>query len=169
MAAMTARERRAQRKARGGAAMDMNLVSLIDVFTILIFFLLSSASGVETLVSPKTVKLPLANAEQAPKETVVLVVGGDEILAEGRRVVGVAEVLASADDLIPGLKAELDMLATRKAVRAENRDRIASEGQAITILGDKDIPYRLLRKVMVTCASAGFGDVAFAVRNRMDT
>ena len=168
MSTMSPRERRAQRKARGGAAMDMNLVSLIDVFTILIFFLLSSASGVETLVSPKAVKLPLANAEQAPKETVVLVVNADEILAEGRRVAGVAEVMASRDDLIPGLKAELDVLATRKAVRAENRERIASDGQAITIMGDKDIPYSLLRKVMVTCAKAGFSDVAFAVRKRTD-
>jgi hypothetical protein len=46
---------------------DMNLVSLIDVFTILIFFLLSSAAGVETLVSPKAVNLPVSNAEKAPE------------------------------------------------------------------------------------------------------
>ena len=113
MAAMTALEKRAQRRARGGAAMDMNLVSLVDVFTILIFFLLSSASGVETLVSPKAVKLPLANAEQAPRDTVVLVVAGNEILAEGRRVALISEVMARTDDLIPGLKAELDMLSSR--------------------------------------------------------
>jgi biopolymer transport protein ExbD len=166
MAAMTPRERRTQHKARGGAAMDMNLVSLIDVFTILIFFLLSSASGVETLVSPKAVKLPLSAAEKAPKDTVVLVVSGEEILAEGRRVAMVADVLASPQDLIPTLKAELDLLATRTAVRVENQTKIASDGHAVTIMADKDIPYRLLRKVMVTCASANFVDVAFAVRRK---
>jgi biopolymer transport protein TolR len=85
MAVMTPRERRTERKNRGGAALDMNLVSLIDVFTILIFFLLSSATGVETLVSPKAVDLPLANAETAPRQTVLLVVSGDDILVEGRR------------------------------------------------------------------------------------
>ena len=143
---------------------DMNLVSLIDVFTILIFFLLSGASGVETLVSPKAVKLPLSLADQSPKDTVVLVVSGDEILAEGRRVASVAEALATADDLIPGLKAELDLLATRKAVRAEN----ASATQAVTIMADKDMPYRLLRKVMATCARANCSDVSFAVRRKMD-
>lgn len=168
MATLTPLEKRAQRHARGGAAMDMNLVSLIDVFTILIFFLLSSASGVETLVSPKAVKLPLANANQPPKDTVVLVVAGDEILAGGRRVALVKDALASADGLIPGLKAELDLLATRQAVRAENRDKIAAGGQAVTIMADKDIPYQLLRKVMATCARAGFSDVSFAVRQRMD-
>jgi biopolymer transport protein ExbD len=166
MAAMTGIEKRAQRRARGGAAMDMNLVSLIDVFTILIFFLLSSASGVETLVSPRAVKLPLANAEQAPKDTVVLVVSGDEILAEGRRVALVSEVMASKDDLIPGLKAELDLLASRKAVRAENVSKIAAEGQAVTLMADKGTPYQLLRKVMYTCARANFSDVSFAVRRR---
>jgi len=162
MAAMTPRERRTAHKKRGGAAMDMNLVSLIDVFTILIFFLLSSASGVETLVSPKAVNLPLANVEQAPKDTVVLVVSGEDILADGRRVAMISEVMASSSDIIPGLKAELDILATRKVVRAENK----TETQAVTIMGDKDIPYQLLRKVMVTCASANFADVSFAVRRR---
>lgn len=159
---MTPRERRAMRNARSDTQVDMNLVSLIDVFTILIFFLLSSAAGVETLVSPKAVKLPAANVEQAPKETVVLVVSAEDILAEGRRVATVPEVLASKDDVIPGLKAELDVLATRKVVRAENK----SDTQAVTIMADKDIPYQLLRKVMVTCARANFADVSFAVRRK---
>ena len=45
---LTPLQKRAARNARHGNGLDMNLVSLIDVFTILIFFLLSS-SGVETL------------------------------------------------------------------------------------------------------------------------
>ena len=72
MSTLTPLEKRAQRKARNNTAMDMNLVALIDVFTILIFFLLSSATGVETLVSPKAVNLPVSNAENAPKQTVLL-------------------------------------------------------------------------------------------------
>jgi len=166
MASLSPRERRAAHKARSDTQMDMNLVSLIDVFTILIFFLLSSASGVETLVSPKAVKLSAANVEQAPKETVVLVVAGDEILADGRVVATVKQVMATPDDLIPGLKAELDVLATRQAVRTENKDKIESDGQAVTIMADKDIPYQLLKKLMVTCAKANFSDVSLAVRRR---
>ena len=168
MATLSPLEKRAQRKARNSTAMDMNLVALIDVFTILIFFLLSSASGVETLVSPKAVELPLANSIQAPKDTVVLVIAGDEILADGRRVALVSEAMTSADDLIPGLKAELDVLASRQAVRAENRERLAAEGQAVTIMADKTVPYQLLRKVMATCARANFSDVSFAVRQRVE-
>jgi biopolymer transport protein ExbD len=168
MAQLSALERRAQRKARGGAAMDMNLVSLIDVFTILIFFLLSSATGVETLTSPKAVKLPLSMAEQSPKDTVVLVIADDDILLDGRRVASVKEALATADDLIPGIKAELDVLGARVAVRTETASQIAREGHAVTIMADKDVPYRLLRKVMFSCARADYSDVSFAVRKRMD-
>ena len=159
MAAMTGLERRAARKARNNNALDMNLVALIDVFTILIFFLLSSATGIETLVSPKAVNLPLAMAEKAPKQTVLLVVAGDDILVDGRRVAGVKDVMAMADDVIPALKAELDVLATRVAVRAENK----ADQQAVTIMADKQMPYALLRKVMFTCARANFADVSFAV------
>ena len=50
----------------------MNLVSLIDIFTILIFFLLSSAAGVEILPSSKAVKLPQSVSEKSPRETVVV-------------------------------------------------------------------------------------------------
>jgi len=162
MATLTARERRAEHRARSGATMDMNLVSLIDVFTILIFFLLSSAAGVETLVSPKAVDLPMAMAEKAPKQTVLLVVAGDDILVDGRRIASVAQVMAAPDDVIPTLKAELDVLATRQAVRAENK----ADQQAVTIMADKQMPYSLLRKVMFTCARANFADVSFAVRRR---
>ncbi len=160
--ATTAMEKRAHRRAKSGATMDMNLVSLIDVFTILIFFLLSSAAGVETLISPKAVNLPLANAEKEPKATVLLVVSGDDIVIDGRRVASVQQVMAQQDDLIPALKAELDVLGRRTAVLAENK----TEQQAVTIMADKEMPYSLLRKLMVTSARANYADVAFAVRKR---
>ncbi len=168
MAEMSALDKRAERRARNKTQLDMNLVSLIDVFTILIFFLLSSATGVETLVSPKAVNLPASMADEAPKQTVLLVVTDTEVLVEGRRVALVKDLLASGDDLIPGLKAELDVLGSRKVVRAENAAQIATDGQAITIMADKQLPYSLLRKVMFTCARASFSDVSFAVRKKVD-
>lgn len=159
---LTPLQKRAARKGRNQSMVDMNLVSLIDVFTILIFFLLSSASGVELLASPKAVKLPESFTEKAPKETIVVVVSGTDILVDGRRVALVADVMAAQGDLIEPLKAELDLLANRQAVRAENK----AKAQAVTIMGDQNIPYRLLRKVMYTSARANFSDVSFAVRRK---
>lgn len=162
---LTPLEKRAARKDRNKQQLDLNLVSLIDIFTILIFFLLSSASEVETLPSFKSVKLPESTAEKSPKETIVVVVSAVDILVDGRRIASVSDVMRAEGDLIAPLKAELDLLAKRQVIRQENQ----AQKQAVTIMGDKDIPYRLLRKVMVTSARANFTDVSFAVRRRLET
>ena len=160
---LTPRQRRAEHKNRNKTMVDMNLVSLIDVFTILIFFLLSNSGGVETLPSPKAVLLPESVADKAPRETVIVVVSGSEILVGGRRIASVAEVMATEGDLIAPLKAELEQQASRQVMRKENE----ADAKRLTIMGDKDIPYRLLRKIMFTGARANFADVSFAVR-RLD-
>lgn len=160
MATLTATEKRALRR-KNGAHMDMNLVALIDVFTILIFFLLSS-SGVETLISPKAVDLPIASVEKEPEPAVLLVVSGDDILVDGRRVAGVAEVEKSGTDVIPALEAELKLLGQRTAVLEANK----TDQQAVTIMADRQMPYSVLRKLMVSCARASFADVRFAVRKK---
>jgi biopolymer transport protein ExbD len=154
--------RRAARKERNKSLVDLNLVSLIDIFTILIFFLLANASEVEVLPSTKAVRLPESTAEQAPKETVVVVVSDQDILVQGRKVASVPEVMKAEGDLIEPLKAELDYHAGRQLIRKDKE----TESKAITIMGDKEIPYRLLRKVMVTCARANYGDISFAVTQK---
>ena len=153
-------QKRAARNARHGSGLDMNLVSLIDVFTILIFFLLSN-SGVETLPAA-SVHLPESTAKLDPKETLVIVVNATEITVDGRKVADVAPLATAKDDLIPGLKAELDLVSARPVALAEN----ASKAHALTIMGDKDSPYQLLRKVMYTAAVADFTDVSFAVNRK---
>ena len=159
---LTPIQKRAERKNRNQTMVDMNLVSLIDVFTILIFFLLSNATGVEILPSPKAVQLPESISQKAPTETVVVVISGTEILVQGRAIAPVADVLAGDGDVIAPLKAELDLQAGRQVIRAENQ----ATSKAITIMGDKDIPFRLLRKVMTTAALSNFSDVSFAVRQK---
>ena len=159
---LTPLQRRAERKQRNHGGLDMNLVSLIDIFTILIFFLMSS-TGVEVLTSSKAVKLPESTADKAPRETIVVTVSGTDILVGGLRVASVSDALRSNDDLIAPLKAELDLQANRQVLRKENE----KQGKSVTIMGDKDIPYRLLRKVMYTAARANFSDVSFAVTQKV--
>ncbi len=163
---LTMRQKRAERRKRNLTMVDMNLVSLIDVFTILIFFLLSNSVGVDSLPSPKAVLLPESIAEQSPRDTVVVIVSGTEILVEGRKVASVPDVLAMDGDIIGALKNELDLLqSSRKIIRKENE----AQSKQLTIMGDREIPYRLLRKIMVTSASANFSDVSFAVRQRSES
>jgi len=156
---LTPIQKRAERRTRNLSLVDLNLVSLIDIFTILIFILLSNSTDVETLPSNRAVKLPESIAEKKPRETVVVIVTGSEILVQGHVVATVADVMNLEGDLIAPLKTELESQAGRQVIRRENE----AQTKAITIMGDKLIPYRLLRKVMVTCARANFSEVSFAV------
>lgn len=152
--------KRAQRHERNKSQLDLNLVSLIDIFIILIFFLMFNATGVEILPNSRAVKLPESTTDKSPKETVVVLVSGEEILVEGRRVASVSEAMNSSVDVIDALKAELEFHASRQMIRKDKQDLA---GKAVTIMGDKEIPYSLLRKVMVTCARADYSNISFAV------
>jgi len=153
-------EKRAQRRQRHKTMVDLNLVSLIDIFTILIFFLLANASEVEVLPATKAVTLPESTAEKSPKETVVVVVSDADISVQGRKVASVADVLNSGLDTIEPLQSELALQAGRTVINQDAKDKANKD---ITIMGDKEIPYKLLRKVMVTCAHANYSNIAFAV------
>ena len=152
--------KRAQRHERNQSQLDLNLVSLIDIFIILIFFLMFNATGVEVLPNTKSVKLPESTAEKSPKETVVVQVSDEDIVVQGRKVASVSEVMNSGVEVIDALKAELEFHAGRQLIR---KDKQESVGKAVTIMGDKEIPYSLLRKVMVTCARADYSNISFAV------
>ncbi len=152
--------KRAERRERNKASVDLNLVSLIDIFTILIFFLLANASEVDVLPNTKAIKLPESVASTTPKETVVVTVSAEEIIVGGRKVASVSEAMNSGDEVIESLKTELDYQSTRAPINKDKKDATARD---ITIMGDKNIPYRLLKKIMVTCAQASYSNISFAV------
>ena len=61
----------------------MNLTSLMDVFTILVFFLLVNSSEVETLPNARDLQLPESLAEDKARETVVVMIGETDIIVQG--------------------------------------------------------------------------------------
>ena len=81
-------------------------------------------------------------------------------MVQGRKVASVSEVMNSGVEVIDALKAELEFHASRQLIRKDNEEKA---GKAVTIVGDKEIPYHLLRKVMVSCARAGYSNISFAV------
>src|SRR5512138_1138557 len=95
---MSRRARRMERHhRRHGAAAGLNLVSLMDIFTILVFFLLVNSAEVELLPSTRAIELPESIAEQKPRETVVVMVTDTDILVQGERVASLQEALAEGD------------------------------------------------------------------------
>jgi len=138
----------------------LNLVSLMDIFTILVFFLLVNSSDVETLPNAKELELPESIAEEKAKETVVILIGKNDLIVQGTPVAKIADVMATAGNDIPELREAL-LSQNDRVLRREARDDIA--GREVTIMGDKDIPYRLLKKVMATCTESDYGQISLAV------
>ena len=143
---------------RGSGA--LNLVSLMDIFTILVFFLLVNSSDVETLPNAKDLQLPESIAEEKAKETVVILIGETDIIVQGTPVAKVADVMAMKGNDIPALRRALLAQNDRVLRRAAQTD---ISGREVTIMGDKDIPYRLLKKVMATCTRSDYGRISLAV------
>jgi len=138
----------------------LNLVSLMDIFTILVFFLLVNSSDVETLPNAKDLQLPESIAEDKAKETVVILIGETDIIVQGTPVAKVADVMANKGNDIPALRRALLSQNDRVLRRAAQAD---VAGREVTIMGDKDIPYRLLKKVMATCTKSDYGRISLAV------
>lgn len=151
-------DRNHKRGGKSGGA--LNLVSLMDIFTILVFFLLVNSSDVEVLPNAKDIQLPESIAEEKAKETVVILIGEEFIIVQGTPVVRVDKVMATRGNDIPELRQAL-LSQNDRVLRKEAQDDIA--GREVTIMGDKDIPYRLLKKVMATCTQSEYGQISLAV------
>ena len=139
---------------------SLNMVSLMDIFTILVFFLLVSAASTDILPNPKNIKLPRSTAETAPRENIVIIVGDNRILLQGKEMVDTSSVMSSNKQIIVPLYNELVRLE-KTGASVQGKNDIASKG--VTILGDRDLPYALLKKIMLTCSAAKFVNISFAV------
>ena len=136
----------------------LNLTSLMDVFTILVFFLIMN-SGSEVLDS-NGVALPESVVETKPTETVVINVNTEEVLVQGEPVVRVADVMAMGGGDIEPIVARLAELRERVI---GVRTQAVAESPAVTILADKSIPFSVLKQIMSTCTAGGYTRISLAV------
>jgi len=141
----------------------LNLVSLMDIFTILVFFLLVNSGDVEVLQTDKSIKLPASFSEEIPEENLVVLVSATDVVVGGRSIGSVADLVASTDELFSPLQQELKYQAERAGPLTE-KNRLA--GRPVTIMADQKIPYVLLKKIMATCAAAEYRDISLAVTKK---
>jgi len=153
--------RRIKRMSRNRVKLTkMNLTSLMDVFTILVFFLLVNSGSVEIMEAPKNVTLPESRVATKPRETVVIFVSREEVLVQGKPVALVADILR-------GDRAAMDPITSRLAELTENiigQNTLAAAGsQEVTILADKSVPFAVIKRIMSTCTREGYENVSLAV------
>jgi len=150
---------RRQRQQKARRWPSLNLVALMDVFTILVFFFLVHSTDSAPDASNALVRLPESVADRQPRDTPVVTITRDSILVQGDPVVSVANAMQAAGGRIDALLAALQAQPVQAAVPGE------AEGE-VTIMGDKSIPFELLNRVMLTCKQAGFGSISLSVLQR---
>ena len=138
----------------------MNLTSLMDVFTILVFFLLVNSGSVEVVEAPKDVKLPESVVQSKPRETVVISISAEEVLVQGKLVAFVEDILNDEATAVGPISARLAEL--KQSVIGINT-QTAAESQAVTILADRSVPFTVVKTVMSTCTAEGYENVSLAV------
>jgi biopolymer transport protein ExbD len=154
--------RRMKRMARASKQKkpSLNLVSLMDVFTILVFFLLVNSSSSDVMEQPKNVMLPESVVDSKPRETVIVLVTQDNILVQGDVVMSTAEVIESKDSIMLPIK---DRLLQQQQKVIGFKTKAVAESKEVTVLAHRTLPFKLLKKVMASCTSAGYGKISLAV------
>jgi biopolymer transport protein ExbD len=160
---MTPTRVKQHRKRRHTTEGHLVLVPFIDMMTILVVFLLLHTADVDILPNTKNISIPQSVSDVKPRETVVVMVTRDSLYVAGQRVGSVADVAASAGNVIEPLKAAL-LSQSERVLGGAGKDAVAA--REVTIMGDRTVPYSVLKKVMATCTSADFGKVSLAVLER---
>jgi biopolymer transport protein TolR len=159
---MSKRAKRMKRNHKRNAQKStLNLTALMDIFTILVFFLMLNQNDSE-VQNNDAIQLPKSIAANELKDTIRILVTKDDVLVQGRPVIKMTELAKIEGDIIPELKKELDYLAARSPLPTELRQ----QGWPITIMGDKGTPYSVLKRIMDTCAKAEFNNISLAVSQK---
>ena len=153
--------RRLKRMSRNRVKVEkMPLTSLMDVFTILVFFLLVNSGSVEVLEAPKDVELPESMVESKPRETVVISISPEQVLIQGRMAGTIDEILSGESMTIDNVRGHLAQL--KENVIGINTKTVA-ESREVTILADRSVPFSVVEEIMSTCTAEGYENVSLAV------
>ncbi len=142
-------------KTRRDKGASLNMVSLMDIFTILVFFLLVTSSESEALPPVKAIHLPTSTTDKQPKKSLVVMVSEKDIKINGRFIISTNKATNNNKTIIPELALVLIKYAKKQPKKKKRYN--------LTIMGDKEIPYKLLKKIMITCAGTKFANISLAV------
>lgn len=157
------RQKRMSRNSRKAKSTGMMLTSLMDIFTVLVLYLIvNQGSGVD-LEPPKRVTIPDSVVETIPKRSIVIAVSETEVLVQNEPVISLQEVSESPQDYIEAIRQA--MLRMKNKAAAEG-DTAVSESSEVIILADRSVPYKILKKLMSSSSSAGFDKISLAVNQK---
>ena len=148
------RMKRMERINRRGECLGLNLIPMMDVLTVLVLFLLFHSFQGE--LPEQRLELPDSVVDTRPRETLAIVVNPEAVMVQGEPVVSTSELYEDRITMVAQIKVRLQELEQDIGVTAP-------EGKEITLLADKTIPFKVLKKIMSTCTASGYGRISLAV------
>lgn len=148
---------------------QLNLTPMVDIFAVLLIFLLKSYSteGV-ILTSNHGLELPASTSSLQPVPTLTLTLTKEAVFVEDRRVQDLESLEREEDLLIPELAKTLKIHTERQARFLAAVSPQSLPDPRVTILADRTLPFRVLEKVMYTCSREGFTDISLAVYQKAE-
>jgi biopolymer transport protein ExbD len=137
--------------------LGINLIPMMDVLTVLVFFLLFHSFN--STLPDAQIALPASIVETRPRETVTIVVSPEIVLVQGEPVIMTAELLDDKSGIVHEIR---ERLAVIERNIVETGGKVA-EIKEVTLLADKTIPFKVLKKIMTTCTDFGYGKISLAV------
>lgn len=137
----------------------LNLIPMLDVLSVLVFFLLFHSFNGD--MPEQRLALPTSVVETKPRGTVVVSVTPEAVVVQGQTVARTAELY---DDRIGTVREVTDRLdQIENSLKATGRGVAENETREVTLLADKAIPFKVLKKIMTSCTASGYGKISLAV------
>ncbi|MCL4478311.1 MAG: biopolymer transporter ExbD [Deltaproteobacteria bacterium] len=147
---------------------NLNLTPMIDVFTVLVIFLLKNYSATGYVgATAKDLVLPASTSNKQPQAVLTVAVNESYILVEGKEVQTINQADISSQTLLfPQLYNALKKEA-QKGLYLEKLSKGANPFKGeMMIQGDKNIPFQLLEKIMYTAGQAGYSTMSLEVMQK---
>jgi len=155
---------------RSAGTFKIQITSMVDMFVILLVFLLKTYSTSPVNITPKQgMRIPESTATTDPVDVVKLIVSQDAVFVEDKKVMDLnkghvpAEAMDKNDpSFLKSLFQALDERAKLAKSISKVNDSFEFDGKVL-MQADRDLPYEVLQKVMYTSMMAGYADVKLAV------
>jgi biopolymer transport protein ExbD len=151
------RMERNNRKGQEVTGLGLNLIPMMDVLCVLVFFLLFHSFNGD--MPEQRIVLPDSVVETRPRQTVTIVVSPETVLVQGEALISTPELYNDRIETVHELTARLKQLEPYIP-------KTVAENKEITLLADKTIPFKVLKKIMTTCTASGYGRISLAVEQK---
>ncbi|MEW6042047.1 MAG: biopolymer transporter ExbD [Elusimicrobiota bacterium] len=153
------------RRNRDSGVVRLNITSMIDMFTLMVVFLLKNYSSQGQLVTPaEGLKLPISSIEKTAQEYLSVKISKNTIMVENTIVVDSSEYQQMASKKEYLIDPLYQLLIKRAEEARKTAEALKTEfSGTISIQGDEEIPYMILTKIMYTCGQAGYPNMNLVV------